>query len=121
MGKYSFSKCKDKINRWYIKVNPWMKAGIKMQKKLLLSEYVLLSLMAIFYILIFSTTTSPFWGEPFAGDSAMFQTIGKYWAKGHLPYVSLWDSKGPIIFFINAIGYFLTDSNLGVFFYRLLD
>ena len=91
-----------------------------MQKKLLLSEYILLSLMAIFYILIFSTTTSPFLGEPFAGDSAMFLTIGKYWAKGHLPYVSLWDSKGPIIFFINAIGYFLTDSNLGVFFLQII-
>ena len=50
----------------------------------------------------------------------MFQTIGKYWAKGHLPYVSLWDSKGSIIFFINAIGYFLTDLNLGVFFLQII-
>jgi hypothetical protein len=35
----------------------------------------------------------------------MFQTIGKYWAEGYLPYVDLFDHKGPMIFLINAIGY----------------
>ena len=85
------------------------------KKKILLHEYILLGIVAILYILIFSTTTSPLFGEPFAGDSSMFQTIGKYWAQGSLPYVDLWDSKGPVIFFINALGYFIAGSKTGIF------
>lgn len=49
-------------------------------------------------MLCLSTSTSPLYNIPYAGDTAMFQTIGKYWAEGSLPYVDLWDSKGPLIF-----------------------
>ena len=56
--------------------------------------------------LVFSPSTSPLYSD-WGYDSAMFQTIGKYWAQGHLPYVELFDHKGPIIFFINALGYAL--------------
>lgn len=93
-----------------------------MKKKiLLLHEYILLGIVAILYILIFSATTSPLSGEPFAGDSSMFQTIGKYWAQGSLPYVDLWDSKGPVIFFINALGYFIAGSKTGIFLIQIIS
>ena len=91
------------------------------KKKILLHEYILLGIVAILYILIFSTTTSPLFGEPFAGDSPMFQTIGKYWAQGSLPYVDLWDSKGPVIFFINALGYFIAGSKTGIFLIQIIS
>ena len=54
--------------------------------------------------LTMSVSTSPMYSD-YCTDSAMFQTIGKYWAEGYLPYVYLFDHKGPLIFFIDALGY----------------
>ena len=68
--------------------------------------------------LFFSETTSPIFSD-WGYDSAMFQTIGKYWAQGYLPYVSLFDHKGPFIFLINAIGYAICDRT-GVFIIQVL-
>lgn len=72
-------------------------------------------LLSIVFLLVFSYTTSPIYNETSAADSAIFQIIGKYWAHGYIPYVKFWDLKGPIIFFINCLGYLLTDSATGVF------
>lgn len=55
-------------------------------------------------VLFFSETTSPLYSD-WGFDSAMFQTIGKGWCEGIIPYVGLFDHKGPMIFFINAVGY----------------
>ena len=68
--------------------------------------------------LFFSVSTSPLTAE-YGWDSAMFQTIGKYWAEGYVPYVSLFDHKGPIIFFINAVGYAIA-GRTGVFILQVL-
>lgn len=78
-------------------------------------DMLLLLGVAFLFVTLFSTSTSPLMGKPVAGDSAIFQTVGKWWAKGVLPYAELWDHKGPIIFLINAIGYWLTDSVVGLF------
>lgn len=77
----------------------------------LYSAAVLLS--AFLGVLFFSETTSPLYHD-WGYDSAMFQTIGKYWAEGTLPYTGLFDHKGPIIFLINAAGYALA-GRTGVF------
>lgn len=76
---------------------------------------VLICIVAALFVMICSLTTTPLMGIPTGGDSAMFQTIGKYWLQGVRPYTGLWDSKGPMIFFVNAIGYLLTGSKTGVF------
>lgn len=68
---------------------------------------------------LFSPSTSPLY-TGFGYDSAMFQTIGKYWAQGDLPYVELFDHKGPMIFLINAAGYYLA-GKIGVFFLQILN
>ena len=67
---------------------------------------VLLFLVAIFFVTIFSYTTSPLYttlGD--TPDSPIFQIIGKYWVQGYVPYQDLWDLKGPYIFLVNAVGY----------------
>ena len=72
--------------------------------------------MAIGFVTVFSYTTSPIyaeWGD--TPDSPIFQIIGKYWAQGDIPYRDLWDLKGPYIFLMNAIGYGLTGTRLGVY------
>lgn len=51
-------------------------------------------------------------------DAAMFLVMGKDWAEGYLPYVDLWDQKGPLIFAVNAWGYALTGDEMGVFLFE---
>lgn len=91
---------------------------VSQKKTLLLLPPVCIVVLSV--ILIFSYCTSPFYHEPSAGDSAMFMLIGKYWSEGFLPYVSFWDSKGPIIFFINAIGNFKLFGISGIFIIQVI-
>ena len=86
------------------------------QKKYLLIYFVI----SILFMLCLSTSTSPLYNIPYAGDTAMFQTIGKYWAEGSLPYVDLWDSKGPLIFAVNALGYLLTGQRWGIMIIQVI-
>ncbi len=41
-------------------------------------------------------------------DSAVFQYIGQQMLAGHVPYRDIWDHKPPLIYFINAVGVFLS-------------
>lgn len=69
---------------------------------------------SILFILIRSISTSPFYQGPFDKDSAIFQTIGKYWISGVIPYSQLFDHKGALIFFIDAMGYLFTGNRYGI-------
>ena len=40
-------------------------------------------------------------------DNGFFLYTGTQILKGKLPYIDFWDSKGPIIFYINALGLFI--------------
>lgn len=81
--------------------------------------YILAFMLSAFAgVLFFSETTSPLYSD-WGYDSAMFQTIGKYWAEGALPYVELFDHKGPMIFLINAAGYALC-GRTGVFILQVI-
>lgn len=68
---------------------------------------LVLLVFASVYIFVCSSSTSLLYGLPAQGDSVIFQTIGKYWLDGMLPYVDMFDHKGPALYFINAIGYWL--------------
>lgn len=82
---------------------------------------LLLFCFASLYHLIFSFSTSPFFSLPSKGDSVIFQIIGRFWAENKTPYSQLWDLKGPIIFFINYLGYVLTSDRLGVFILEIIN
>jgi len=72
------------------------------------------------FVTLFSYNTSPIfkeWGDN--PDAIMFHIIGKYWTQGCLPYSDLWDIKGPLVFFVNAIGYWLTSSRVGVYLLQI--
>ena len=80
-----------------------------------------LFLTALLFVTIFSYTTSPLYHlNGLTPDSIIFQIIGKYWAQDSIPYKDLWDMKGPFIFFINAIGYTLTDSRTGIYIIQII-
>ena len=49
-------------------------------------------------------------------DSAIFFMCGKAWMNGMIPYVDFTDSKGPLLWLIYGIGYFISNYDyIGVF------
>ena len=69
--------------------------------------YGTLFVASVLFIYCFSTTTSPlykhcqFW---FFGDSGIFKEMGLCLLQGKTPYVDLFDHKGPVLWFIQALG-----------------
>ena len=59
--------------------------------------------LAISFLLAFSPSTSPLWffvGE----DSGVFKSFGQAIIQGKVIYKDIFDNKGPILYFINALG-----------------
>ena len=88
-------------------------------KKNFLFIFILFIISALF-VLIMSYSTSPLYPYYFGGDSAQFQTIGKGWSKGMIPYKDMFDHKGPIIFFIDMLGFLLTGTSLGIMLLQII-
>lgn len=63
---------------------------------------------------LFSISTSPL--TPFEGlDVCVFKQMGGTMLQGKIPYYDLFDHKGPVIYFINALGLSLTSGRIGMF------
>jgi len=77
-----------------------------MQKKSRL-HLLLLALCYFVALLVFSCYTSPLYPNYFGYDSAIFSLMGKGILAGKALYSDLFDHKGPIIFLINALGFWL--------------
>ena len=76
--------------------------------------------ISVLFVAINSTTTSILANRLDFYDSAVFQIIGKCWADGLVPYKDLFDIKGPIILLINALGYGLFGSKIGVMILQII-
>lgn len=73
--------------------------------------YCLLFVTAFLFVLFFSCTTSPFYEHYpfwFHGDSGIFQEMGVCILQGGTPYVDLFDHKGPILWFLQALGIWIS-------------
>lgn len=76
-----------------------------MNKKFLRYDNPLWALLgAILFLLIFSWATSPLY-MVYGGDCPFFEIIGMGILQGKVPYVDLFDHKGPLIFFVDALGF----------------
>lgn len=84
-------------------------------------SYSFLAIVSLIIVTVFSTSTTFLYQEPCSGDSAIFQIIGKYWAEGRLPYVDVWDQKGPLVFFFDALGYLITGNRYGIFMLQVVN
>lgn len=86
----------------------------------------LIAYPSLYVLLAFVITTffcfccSPFWNV-MGLDQSMFSIIGEGWSQGCLPYVDLWDSKGPIIFFVNMLGHSIAPGENGVYILQTLN
>ncbi len=55
-------------------------------------------------MLVCSLATSPLYPHNFSYDSAFFRFFGKEILEGKTPYTDIWDHKGPVLYFIQALG-----------------
>lgn len=69
-----------------------------------IAHLLLLACLALAAQVVYSFSTSPLY-DAADFDQDIFETIGWQWSLGELPYVAVWDHKGPIIFFFNMLGY----------------
>lgn len=94
---------------------------MKLSRKDILFIVSITFILSVLFVLVFSYSTSPFYPFYFGSDSAQFQTIGKYWAQGMVPYRDLFDHKGPLIFWINMLGYSLFADKSGLIVLQIIS
>ena len=66
-------------------------------------KWILLGLLVL--VILFSQTQV--FNKPLSEDSGMSLYHGKRILEGNIPYRDTWEHKGPLIFYINALGLFL--------------
>lgn len=78
-------------------------------------------LLYVFILLFFCSYMSPMYYSNEWADVNVYLTIGKSMFYGKVPYVDVFDHKGPFIFFLYALGYFISEhSFLGMFIIELV-
>ncbi|MBK8823950.1 MAG: hypothetical protein IPN58_15495 [Anaerolineales bacterium] len=61
-------------------------------------------------LLILGILSNPLFSYP-GRDGGIFLYIGSLILKGKIPYLDVWENKGPLVFYINAFGLFLTNGS----------
>lgn len=89
--------------------------GINMNNKKVIKslEIIAVIIVSALFNAIVSTTTSPIIST-IGADSGIFLTIGRSVAEGNSLYVDIFDHKGPVLFFLNAIPQIFIKGTLGV-------
>ena len=64
-----------------------------------------LFILSLLFLTFFSYSVSIINPYLFHYDSAYFQSVGKLWLSGIVPYRDFFDNKGPLLFLINAVAY----------------
>ena len=82
-------------------------------------QKLLLGLSVIPVMLVFSGFTSPLYPHYTGLDSSIFLIIARGIVSGKVPYRDLFDHKGPVFFWMEALGYYL-GGRTGVFFLQCL-
>lgn len=80
--------------------------------------YFILVIIAI--IICMMSTISPVANEYIGVDSSVFIYVAKSMQSGQVPYVNVFDHKGPLIYFINYLGIPLTNNYIGIWLIEVL-
>lgn len=84
-----------------------------------LKQFLYFIPVAFIFVLLFSVSTSPLY--IYEGmDSAIFKLVGLALARGKVLYVDIFDHKGPILFFIQALGQWIQPGKWGIFLLQVL-
>lgn len=100
------------------KTTPFSRLGDYDYRKFFIRRVIIYIIIAIFcsaFMLLLSASTSPLYKEFCDGDSSIFMVVGKGITLGKAVYRDYFDHKGPILFYLNALGFWLTGGKSGVF------
>lgn len=81
--------------------------------------YSLFFVLSAIFLYFFSYGTSSLYPN-YGGDSEIFILVGKAISEGKILYKDIFDHKGPILFFINALGYKVGGIK-GIFFLQIIN
>lgn len=88
------------------------KLGISRESIIRYVFFLTLSLSALY----FGTQCSPFYARNPWDDVSIYYSIGRGITQGYVPYRDMFDHKGPVVFFLFALGHLLVpDSFYGVY------
>lgn len=88
------------------------------QRITLLSVLFFLALACIFFITRDACLTPT---KMTGYDASVFATFGAAWQDGLLPYKDLFDHKGPVIFFMSLLGYWLGGDFYGIVYVEIIN
>ena len=80
---------------------------------------VVYMVISFLFLLLFSTSTSPLYIIE-GSDSVVFKQMGAYILNGKVPYVDMFDHKGPLLYFIQALGQWINPNRWGIFLIQWL-
>ncbi|MDR1464498.1 MAG: glycosyltransferase family 39 protein [Oscillospiraceae bacterium] len=76
---------------------------------------LLLSLAAVGFAAVFCTHLSPLYPAFYSLDAEYFLIAGRQILQGGVPYLDFFDIKGPVIYFLYALGMLIQNGRTGVF------
>ena len=112
-GSTGMNEIKQEKENFYLRFSDWMDGALWRRALVLLA----LSAAVITVFSVYTTPISPYYGN----DSAFFLLMGKGVTQGKIPYLDLYDQKGPMIFYVNALGYLLTGDRYGIFLMQIVN
>ena len=112
-GSTGMNEIKTEKRNFYLRFSDWMDGALWRRALVLLA----LSSAVITVFSVYTTPISPYYGN----DSAFFLLMGKGVTQGKIPYLDLYDQKGPMIFYVNALGYLLTGNRYGIFLMQIVN
>ncbi|MBQ0036984.1 MAG: hypothetical protein KBT35_08735 [Firmicutes bacterium] len=84
-------------------------------------NYLILVVLAFLFLLVFSNGTSPLTKHYYGSDSAFFMFFGKAMKNGMIPYVDVFDHKGPYFFFTQELGQIICEGRYGAFIIQIIN
>lgn len=85
-------------------------SSLSLSRRMKLKALAVLSLFTL-VVMLFVSNDSPLASINNHVDSAIFFMSGKAWANGLIPYVDFSDSKGPLLWFIEMVGYWISPTD----------
>lgn len=76
-------------------------------------------LVAILFVTFFSVSTSPLYIDE-GKDSVIFKSMGLAITQGKIPYADFFDHKGPVLYFLNALGQWIYPGRWGIFLLQII-
>lgn len=86
-----------------------------------MKKNILIFVISFLIILFFSTSTSPLFVNYYEDDSSIFILMGKSILEGKVLYKDIFDHKGPILFWIQALGQLICEGRNGIFLIQVIS